>query len=169
MDRAEKEAFVKQMKETVSGANVIVVAHYSGLNVVEMNELRNRMREAGAQFRVTKNRLTKLALEGTQYAGIADMFVGPTAIAFSDDVVAPAKVAVEFAKTNENLVVVGGAMGEDLLDEAAVKALAALPSLDELRATLAALVKTPATRIAGVLAAPAEQLARVFSAYGDTG
>ena len=169
MDRAEKEAFVKQMKETVSGANVIVIAHYSGLNVVEMNELRNRMREAGAQFRVTKNRLTKLALEGTQYAGIADMFVGPTAIAFSDDVVAPAKVAVEFAKTNENLVVVGGAMGEDLLDEAAVKALAALPSLDELRATLAALVNTPATRIAGVLAAPAEQLARVFSAYGDTG
>ena len=169
MDRAEKDAFVKQMKETVSGANVIVVAHYSGLNVVEMNELRNRMREAGAQFRVTKNRLTKLALEGTQYAGIADMFVGPTAIAFSDDVVAPAKVAVEFAKTNENLVVVGGAMGEDLLDEAAVKALAALPSLDELRATLAALVNTPATRIAGVLAAPAGQLARVFSAYGDTG
>ncbi len=169
MDRAEKEAFVKQMKETVSGANVIVIAHYSGLNVVEMNELRNRMREAGAQFRVTKNRLTKLALEGTQYAGIADMFVGPTAIAFSDDVVAPAKVAVEFSKTNENLVVVGGAMGEDLLDEAAVKALAALPSLDELRATLAALVNTPATRIAGVLAAPAEQLARVFSAYGDTG
>lgn len=169
MDRAEKEAFITQMKETVSGANVIIVAHYSGLNVVEMNELRNRMREAGAQLRVTKNRLTKLALEGTQYAGIADMFVGPTAIAFSDDVVAPAKVVVEFAKTNENLVVIGGAMGEDRLDEAGVKALAALPSLDELRATMAALVNTPATRIVGVLAAPAGQLARVMGAYGETG
>lgn len=169
VDRAEKEAFITQMKETVSGSNVIIVAHYSGLNVVKMNELRNRMREAGAQLRVTKNRLTKLALEGTQYAGIADMFVGPTAIAFSDDVVAPAKVVVEFAKTNENLVVIGGAMGEDRLDEAGVKALAALPSLDELRATMAALVNTPATRIVGVLAAPAGQLARVMGAYGETG
>jgi large subunit ribosomal protein L10 len=167
VDRADKEAFITQMKETVNGANVIVVAHYTGLNVVEMNDLRNRMREAGAHLRVTKNRLTKLALEGTPYAGIADMFTGPTVIAYSDDVVAPARVVVEFAKTNQKLVVIGGAMGEDRLDDAGVKALAALPSLDEIRAKLAALVNTPATRIAGVLAAPAGQLARVFSAYGD--
>ena len=169
MERAKKEAFIKQLKETLNGTNAIVVTHYSGLNVDDMNELRNRMRAAGAQLRVTKNRLTKLALEGTPYAGIADLFVGPTAIAFSDDVVAPAKVAVEFAKKNANLVVLGGAMGRERLDEAAVQALAALPSLDELRAMIAALVNTPATRIAAVLQAPAGQLARVFGAYGGQG
>ena len=169
MDRTEKEAFVAQLRETLNGTNAVVVTHYNGLDVGHMNDLRNRMREAGAQLRVTKNRLTKLALEGTPYAGIADLFAGPTAIAFSDDVVAPAKVVVEYSKQNENLVVLGGALGKERLDEAAVRALAALPSLDELRATIAALVNTPATRIAGVLQAPAGQLARVFGAYGAQG
>lgn len=167
MDRAGKEAFVAQLKDSLSGTKSIVVTHFNGLNVGDMNELRNRMREAGAQFRVTKNRLTKLALVGTPYAGIADLFVGPTAIAFSEDLVAPAKVAVEFSKQNENLVVLGGALGEERLDAAGVKTLAALPSLDELRAKIAALVNAPATRIAGVLQAPAGQLARVFGAYGS--
>ncbi len=167
MDRVRKEAFVAQLKESLSGANSIVVTHYNGLKVSDMNELRDRMREAGAQFRVTKNRLTKLALVGTPYAGIADLFVGPTAIAFSEDLVAPAKVAVEFSKQNENLIVIGGALGEERLDAAGVKILAALPSLDELRAKIAALVNTPATRIASVLQAPAGQLARVFGAYGS--
>ena len=123
------------------------------------------MREAGVTFRVTKNRLTKRALEGTPYAGIADMFTGPTAIAFSDDVVAPAKVAVEFSKEFESLVVVGGAMGEARLDADGVKALAALPSLDGLRAMIVRLVQAPAQKIASVVQAPAGQIARVISAY----
>ena len=165
MDRTEKKAFIAQLRATLEGTNAIVVTHYNGLDVAAMNDLRNRVRKAGAQIRVTKNRLTKLALEGTRYAGIADLFVGPTAIAFSEDVVAPAKVVVEFSKQNKNLIVLGGAMGEERLDEAAVRALAALPSLDELRAGLAALVNAPATKIARLLQAPAGQLARVMGAY----
>ena len=126
------------------------------------------MRAAGVQFRVTKNRLTKRALEGTPYADISGLFTGPTAIAFSDDVVAPAKVAVEFAKAHGHLVVLGGAMGGTVLDAAAVKSLASLPSLDELRATLAGLMQAPAQKIARIVKEPAGQLARVFAAYGAT-
>jgi large subunit ribosomal protein L10 len=127
------------------------------------------MRAAGANFKVTKNRLTRLALADTPYAGLADMFTGPTAIAFSEDVVAPAKVAVEFAKKNEKLVVVGGAMGENVLDVAGVKALASLPSLDELRGKIVGLLQAPATKVAGVVQAPASQLARVMGAYASKG
>ena len=131
-----------------------------------MTSLRNKMRETGASFRVTKNRLTKLALEGTDKAALKDLFEGPTAIGYSDDPVAAPKALVNFAKGNDNLVVLGGMMGETVLDEAAIKGLAALPSLDELRAKLAAMMSTPATRIAVVLQAPAGQLARVMGAYG---
>ena len=165
MDRAEKEAFIQSLKEDLSTTGVVIVTHYSGLNVQSISKLRNQMREAGVTFRVTKNRLTKRALEGTPYAGIADMFTGPTAIAFSDDVVAPAKVAVEFSKEFESLVVVGGAMGEARLDADGVKALAALPSLDGLRAMIVRLVQAPAQKIASVVQAPAGQIARVISAY----
>ena len=165
MDRVEKEALIQSLKEDLNTAGVVIVTHYSGLNVQSISKLRSRMREAGATFRVTKNRLTKLALEGTPYAGIADMFAGPTAIAFSDDVVAPAKVAVEFSKEFESLVVVGGAMGEARLDADSVKALAALPSLDELRATIIGLLQAPAQKIASVVQAPAGQIARVIGAY----
>lgn len=168
MDRAEKEAFIQSLNGELSTAGVVVVTHYSGLNVQSISQLRNQMREAGATFRVTKNRLTKRALEGTPYAGIADMFSGPTAIAFSDDVVAPAKVAVEFSKEFDALVVVGGAMGETRLDADGVKALAALPSLDELRARIVGLVQAPAQKIASVVQAPAGQLARVVGAYAAT-
>jgi len=147
----------------------VVVTQYSGLSVTEITDLRNQMRAAGANFKVTKNRLTRLALADTPYAGLADMFTGPTAIAFSEDVVAPAKVAVDYAKKNEKLVVVGGAMGENVLDVAGVKALASLPSLDELRGKIVGLLQAPATKVAGVVQAPASQLARVMGAYASKG
>jgi large subunit ribosomal protein L10 len=125
------------------------------------------MREAGAGYKVTKNRLAKLALAGTTYEPISDLFNGPTAIAYSADPVAAARVAVDYSKENDKLVVIGGAMGDTLLDENAVKALASLPSLDELRGKLVGMLNTPATRVAGVLQAPAGQLARVLGAYAN--
>lgn len=164
MDRSEKSEMVSSLRGTFENASIVVVAHYSGLNVADINDLRTKMRDAGASFKVTKNRLTRLALEGTPYDQIGDLFTGPTAIAYSDDPVAPAKVAVEFAKKNDKLVVLGGAMGDVRLDENAIKQLATLPSLDELRAKIVGMLNTPATRIAGVLQAPAGQVARVLSA-----
>ena len=166
MDRAEKEKLVAGLNETLGAAAVIVVTHYSGLNVAEMTELRRGMRKAGARFAVTKNRLTRRALEGTPYVELSALFTGPTAIAFSSEVTAAPKAAAEYAKRNEKLVILGGAMGETVLDAAGVKALAALPSLDELRARLVGTLTAPATKVARVLQAPGGQLARVFSAYG---
>lgn len=166
MDRSQKEELVASLRTLFSQTGLVVVTHQTGLSVAEATELRRRMRNAGAVFKVTKNRLARRALEGTPYQGLAALFVGPTAIACSSDPVAAAKVAVEYAKDNERLVILGGALGERALDVAGVKSLAALPSLDELRARLAALVKTPATRVAGALQAPAAQLGRVFAAYG---
>lgn len=146
---------------------MVVVTHYSGLTVSEMGALRDQMREAGASFKVTKNRLTRLALQGTKFENLEDMFTGPTAIAYSGDPVAPAKVCVNFAKKNDKLVVMGGAFGEEKLDVAGIKIMASLPSLDELRAKIVGMLNTPATRIAGVLQAPAGQVARVLSARGQ--
>ncbi|HZD25143.1 MAG TPA: 50S ribosomal protein L10 [Alphaproteobacteria bacterium] len=166
MDRAQKRQAVTELNEVFTSTSAVVVTHYSGLNVAQLSELRRQMREAGATFKVTKNRLTKLALEGTPYSKIADLLTGPTAIAYSADPVAPAKVVVEFAKKHEKLVVLGGAMGETLLDDKSVKALAELPSLDELRGKLVGLLQAPATKVAGVLQAPAGQLARVLAAQG---
>jgi len=146
-----------------------VVTHYSGLSVAEMEDLRGQMRSAGASFKVTKNRITRLALEGTKFQGIADLFSGPTAIAYSDDPVAAAKIAVKFSKENDKFVVMGGALGEDVLDLASINALAALPSMDELRGKIIGMINTPATRIAGVLQAPAGQIARVIGAHSSQG
>lgn len=165
MDRAQKREMVAELNTVFSETACIVVTHYSGLNVAEISDLRRRMRDAGANFKVTKNRLTKIALKGTQYSQIDDLFSGPTAIAYADDPVTPAKVVADFAKGNENLVVVGGAMGETRLDADGVQALAKLPSLDELRGKLIGLLQAPATKVAGVLQAPAGQLARVMGAY----
>ena len=165
MDRAQKREMVAELNTVFSETACIVVTHYSGLNVAEISDLRRRMRDAGANFKVTKNRLTKIALKGTQYSQIDDLFSGPTAIAYADDPVTPAKVVADFAKGNENLVVVGGAMGETRLDAGGVQALAKLPSLDELRGKLIGLLQAPATKVAGVLQAPAGQLARVMGAY----
>ncbi len=169
MDRTQKEDMVATLRGTFDEANMVVVTHYSGLTVAEMNDLRGRMREAGASFKVTKNRLTRLALEGTKYEGISDLFTGPTAIAYSDDAVAAAKVAVKFAKENEKLVVIGGALGSEVLGVDAVKSLATLPSLDELRGKIVGLISAPATKIAGVLQAPAGQVARVIAAKSAQG
>ena len=167
MNRTEKQEIVTDLNETLAGAASIVVTHYRGINVSEMDELRREMRSAGARFRVTKNRLVKRALEGTPYSELSGLFVGPTAIAYSDDPVAAAKATVAYAKKNDKLVVLGGAMGENILDEATIKTVAALPSLDELRAKLIALLNTPATQIAAVVQAPAAQLARVLAAQGS--
>ncbi len=169
MNRAQKSELVQDLNGVFSSTTVVVVAHYSGMTVNDMVQLRGRMSEAGASFRVTKNRLTKLALEGTPCNGIADLFNGPTAIAYSDDPVAAPKVMIDFAKENEKLVILGGVMEETVLDPAGVKALASMPSLDELRAQIVGMLNTPATRIAGVLQAPGGQLARVVGAYAAQG
>lgn len=169
MDRSGKQEVVTSLNRLFQEASVLVVTHYSGLTVAEMNVLRAKIREAGAGFKVTKNRLTRLALADTKFKGAGDFFAGPTAIAYSADPVAAPKAVVDFAKQNEKLVVVGGAFGEQTLDSEGVKALASLPSLDELRARIVGMVQTPATRIAGVLQAPGAQLARVFGAYGKSG
>ncbi len=169
MDRSQKTELVSSLRDTFEKSSIIVVTHYIGLTVSDMGELRAQMRDAGAGFKVTKNRLTRLALEGTPYEQLGDLFTGPTAIAYADDPVAPAKVAVDFAKKNDKLVVLGGAMGDVRLDEAGVKQLATMPSLDELRAKIVGMINTPATRIAGVLQAPAGQVARVLSARAQQG
>lgn len=169
MDRARKEELVTELNQSFGDAALVVVTQQSGMTVAESTDLRARMREAGAGYKVTKNRLAKLALAGTTYEPISDLFNGPTAIAYSADPVAAARVAVNYSKENDKLVVIGGAMGDTLLDENAVKALASLPSLDELRGKLVGMLNTPATRVAGVLQAPAGQLARVLGAYANQG
>nr|WP_249731132.1 50S ribosomal protein L10 [Chelatococcus sp. HY11] len=153
------------MGDVFSSAGVVVVAHYAGLTVADMQKLRREMKQAGASVKVAKNRLAKIALEGTDVASIAPLLKGPTLLAYSSDPVAAPKVAVDFAKANDKLVILGGAMGVTALNQDGVKALAALPSLDELRAKLVGLVQAPATKIAQVVNAPAGKLARVFGAY----
>jgi large subunit ribosomal protein L10 len=165
MDRAEKAEAVSSLNATLSNAASVVIVRNLGLTVAQSTVLRQQMRDAGASFKVTKNRLANIALEGTSYTGLSDLLTGPTAIASSTDPVAAAKVAVEFAKTNDKLEIVGGGMGDTLLDVDGVKALASLPSLDELRAKIIGLVQAPATKLAQIAAAPAGQLARVFGAY----
>lgn len=169
VDRAQKRELVATLNEVFSNANVIVVAHYAGLSVADMTDLRRRMREAGGQVKVAKNRLAKRALEGTEAAGIAELFTGPTCLAYSDDPVAAPKIAVEFAKDHDSLVILGGAMGTTVLDASGVKSLASLPSLDELRAKLIGLVQAPAGQVAQLMNAPAGKLARVLSAKAEAG
>ena len=165
MDRSQKADLVAELKDVFNETSVVVITRNLGLSVAQSTDLRLKMRDAGAQFKVAKNRLAKIALEGTKYGSIGDMLTGPTALATSIDPVAAAKVAVEFAKTNDRLEIVGGAMGDTLLDLNGIKALAALPSLDELRATLVGLIQAPASKIARTVNEPGAQLARVFGAY----
>ncbi|NKB16252.1 MAG: 50S ribosomal protein L10 [Sphingomonadales bacterium] len=167
MDRNEKAEVVAELRNTLSNAGAVVITRNRGLTVAQSTALRIKMRDAGASFKVTKNRLAKIALEGTPYAGIGDMLTGPTGLATSDDAVTAAKIAVEFAKTNDKLEIIGGSMGAVVLDEAGIRALASMPSLDELRAKLIGLVNAPATKIAQVVTAPAAKVARVFAAYAD--
>ena len=167
MDRAEKKEFVTTLHDVLDKTSVVVVAHYSGLTVAQMQGLRKRMTAAGAKVRVAKNRLAKIALDGTAVASIGPLLKGPTLIAFSDDPVAAPKVAVAFAKDFEKFVILGGAMGSTALNVDGVKSLATLPSLDELRAKLLGLLQAPATKLAQLQTAPAAKLARVFAAYAD--
>ena len=165
MDRSQKAEAVASLNATFNEVGVVVVTRNLGMTVAQSTDLRVKMRDAGAAYKVAKNRLAKLALAETQYEGIGDMLTGPTALATSVDPVAAAKAVVDFAKTNDKIEIVGGAMGPQLLDEAGVKALASMPSIDELRAKLVGLVQAPATKIAQLSTAPAQKLARVVGAY----
>lgn len=167
MDKTQKAEVVEDLNGVFAKAGSVVVAHYSGMTVSEMGDLRARMRAAGASFRVSKNRLAVRALKGTAVEAIAHLFKGPTGIAYSDDPVAASKVAVAYAKDNDKLVILGGAVGALALDAGGVKALAELPSLDALRGKIVGLLLAPATKVAGIIQAPAAQLARVISAYSN--
>jgi large subunit ribosomal protein L10 len=169
MERAEKGETIAALNQVFKDTGTVVVAQYAGLTVAEMTSLRGKMRAAGGGVKVAKNRLVKRALQGTDAVHIADLFKGPTVIAYSSDPVAAAKVSTDFAKTNEKLVILGGAMGKTNLSPDGIKALASLPSLDELRAKLVGMLQTPATRIAQIVAAPASQVARVVGAYARKG
>jgi large subunit ribosomal protein L10 len=165
MDRNEKSEVVSTLNASLKQMGVVVITRNLGMSVAQSTDLRQKMRDAGAAYKVTKNRLVKIAIQDTDYAAIGDLLTGPVGLATSADPVAAAKVAVDFAKTNDKLEIVGGAMGAQLLDAEGIKALASLPSLDELRAKLVGLIQAPASKLATVTQAPAAQLARVFGAY----
>jgi large subunit ribosomal protein L10 len=168
VDRIEKREFVAELSAVFAETSMVVVTRNAGMTVADVTALRRKMREAGASFKVAKNRLALLALEGTRFDGISPLLKGPTALAWSKDPVAVAKAAIDFAKTNDKFVLVGGALGNQVLDANGIKALSELPSLDSLRAKILGLIQAPATKVAGVLQAPAGQLARVFAAYADS-
>ena len=165
MDRSQKTEAVAQLNAAFKEVGVVVVTRNLGLTVEQSTDLRGKMREVGATYKVAKNRLAKLALKDTDYTGLEEFLTGPTALAWSEDPVAAAKAAVDFAKSNDKLEIVGGSMGSQVLDEAGIKALASMPSLDELRGTIVGLVNAPATKIAQVATAPANKLAHVLGAY----
>ena len=169
VDRAEKREFVTSLNEVFNSTGSVVVAHYAGLTVAQMNDFRSKMREAGGTVKVAKNRLAKIALQGTPSEGMQVLFKGQTLICYSEDPVVAPKVASDFAKGNDNLVILGGAMGSTELDAGGVKALADLPSLDELRAKLAGLLTQPAAQIARLVKEPSASVARVISAYSEKG
>jgi large subunit ribosomal protein L10 len=163
--RAQKQAWIDETAADVKSAEILLIAHYKGLTVAEITELRANVRKAGASMKVSKNLLAKRAVAGTNYEKVAELFKGPTAMAYAKDPVSAAKALSEFSKKNQKLVLVGGIFGETILDKAAIQQLASLPSLDELRGKIIGLLQAPATKVAGVLQAPAGQLARVFNAY----
>ena len=165
MDRSQKEKAVEDFKNILNEAEAVIVAQYKGLNSETIDELRAKTRDSNVSFKVTKNRLIKIALTGGEYENISDLFTGPTAIAYSKDVVAAAKVTSEFSKGNENLVIIGGALKEKVLDLDGIKHLASLPSLPELQAKIIGLISAPARQIATIVAAPATQLITVTKAY----
>ena len=167
MDRAQKAEFVAELNRTFNEVGVVVVTRNLGLTVAQSTVLRNKMRDAGATYKVSKNKLAKIALDGTDYLSLGELLTGPVGLATSNDPVAAAKVVIDFAKTNDKLEIVGGAMGKTLLDAEGVKALASLPSLNELRSKLVGLLVAPATKLATITQAPAAQLARVLSAYAE--
>ena len=167
MDRSQKTEAVAELNANFRKVGVVVVTRNLGMTVAQSTQLRGRMRDAGATYKVSKNKLAKIALEGTDYAGLSDLLTGPVGLATSADPVAAAKAAIDFAKTNDKFEIVGGAMGSQVLDAEGVKSLASLPSLDELRSKLVGLLVAPATKIATITQAPAAQIARVLSAYAE--
>jgi large subunit ribosomal protein L10 len=169
VDRTQKQELTASLHADLADTVCVVVTHQTGLSVAEVTQLRRQMRGAGARYRVTKNRLMRRALEGTAFAELAPLFTGPTAIAFSRDPVAAAKAAVEYANRNAKLTIVGGGLSGQLLDAAAVRALATLPSLDELRGRIIGLLNAPATKLAVLLQTPGGQLARVLAAFSEKG
>ncbi|MDP9196057.1 MAG: 50S ribosomal protein L10 [Pseudomonadota bacterium] len=169
MNRTEKGQAITSLNQKFQEASLLVIIQQSGVTVAEVTGLRRKVREADAEFKVAKNRLARIALKGTQFEGLSHLFKGPTAVAFSRDPVAAAKVLVDYAKTNEKIKVLGGALNDKILDKSGIEALAKLPSLNELRAKLLGMLQTPATRIASVLQAPGGQVARVLSAHAAKG
>jgi len=167
LDRSEKEQLVSSLRQGLLESNLVIVAHQTGLTVAEVSGLRRQMREAGAQFKVAKNTLARLAVAGTQNEGINNLLSGPTALAYSKDPVAAAKITLKFADGNEKFKVIGGILNGKVLNEKDIEVLSKLPSMEELRAKIVGIISTPATRIAGILQAPAGQLARTFSAYSQ--
>jgi large subunit ribosomal protein L10 len=169
VERVQKKVVVSELKDQLIASHSVVLMHYQGLTVDEITKLRRKMRGQGASFKVTKNSLARLAVAGTNFDKLTSLLNGPTAIAFSDDPIAAARSAVQFSNENDKLVILGGMVDDQVLDAKGVKALATMPSLDELRAKIIGILSTPATRVAGVLQAPAGQLARLFSAYAKKG
>jgi large subunit ribosomal protein L10 len=167
VERTEKRDFVASLATVFGETSFVLVGRNAGLTVAAVDDLRRRMKANGATYKVAKNRLAMRALDGTRFQGLSPLLKGPTALAWSSDPVAVAKTAVEFAKGNDKFVILGGALGNQLLDANGIKALAELPSLETLRASLLGMIQTPASRIASVLQAPGGQLARVFKAYAD--
>jgi large subunit ribosomal protein L10 len=167
MDRSEKEQLVASLRQGLAESNLVIVAQQSGLTVAEVSDLRRQIRDAGAQYKVAKNTLARLAVTGTPYESLKDLLSGPTALAFSKDPIAAAKVTVKFASGNDNFKVIGGILDGKTLTDKDIETLSKLPSLDELRGRIIGIISTPATRVAGIMQAPAGQLARVFSAYGN--
>jgi large subunit ribosomal protein L10 len=166
--RSEKKEFVQKLKEEIKSSSSVIVTHYSGLSVEESEQLRSEMRNNGSKFKVTKNRLTKLALEQTQFKDLADLFTGPTAIAYSDDPVAPAKVAVSFEKKLEKFKIIGGGYDGEKIDLVKINFLATLPSMDELRGKIVGLISAPAQKIASIMKEPAGQIARLVNAQSKS-
>ncbi|MCF4098690.1 50S ribosomal protein L10 [Maritalea mediterranea] len=169
MDKAEKRELVSSLQDAFNASGSVVVAHYSGLSVAKMEDLRVQMKQAGGQVKVAKNRLAKRALENAEIADFSEFLTGPTVLTYAEDPITAAKISAKFAKANDKYVILGGAMGETKLDAAAVAALSELPSLDELRAKIAGMLTQPAAKIASVLQAPGGQVARVVSAYSEKG
>jgi len=165
MDRVSKEKTVSEFNEIFNNSEIVIIVHYEGLDALSINSLRNETYDKDVSFKVTKNRLIKLAIEKTQYKNILELFKGPTAIAYSNDIVAASKVIYNYSKQNEKLVILGGSLKDKTIDLEEIKSLAALPSLDEIRANLVAMMSTPASRIVSVVSAPGAQIARVLNAY----
>ena len=159
MSKEKKKVYIQEMKTTFDKSEAVIVAHYQGLTVSQLDELRSKMREHGIQFKITKNRITKLALENTRCKNLSDLFKGPTAVALSDDAITSAKILTKFSKDNENLKILGGIMGNDILDLAGVQNVATLPTLDEATAKIVGILRSPAQKLASILLAPASKIA----------